>query len=262
LSDQASGEALPDAPVARLVGVRQGRSGYRFAETHVVELGRALISTPIESEMAREIASRDRVSMNQFIASAFAEKIAAMTTETYLRERAGRASEEKFRAALWRGAASYWHGNRFGVGDLSLESTMPTLPSGRRVEFSLDRFHALLGGMDPHLARLIVKNLNDPDDLLPVTDAVHFSLKDGAPYFAGYVAADWATHTADWGTADRQALQAWFDSSAARQGRAEAIDYIRGLWLERPHLGMHYYPYLIVGELRQAGFVEGSSLRH
>lgn len=51
-------------------------------------------------KMAREVASQDRVSMNQFIASAVAEKIAAMTTETYLRERAGRASEEKFRAAL------------------------------------------------------------------------------------------------------------------------------------------------------------------
>jgi len=50
--------------------------------------------------MAREIARQDRVSMNQFIASAVAEKISAMTAETYLRERAERATEEKFRAAL------------------------------------------------------------------------------------------------------------------------------------------------------------------
>lgn len=51
-------------------------------------------------KMAKEIASQDRVSMNQFIASAVAEKISALTTETYLKERAERASVEKFRAAL------------------------------------------------------------------------------------------------------------------------------------------------------------------
>lgn len=51
-------------------------------------------------KMAKDIASQDHVSMNQFIASAVAEKIAALTTETYLRERAERASVEKFRAAL------------------------------------------------------------------------------------------------------------------------------------------------------------------
>jgi len=51
-------------------------------------------------KMAKEIASQDHISMNQFIASAVAEKISALTTETYLKERAGRASAEKFRAAL------------------------------------------------------------------------------------------------------------------------------------------------------------------
>ena len=51
-------------------------------------------------KMAKEIASQDRISMNQFIASAVAEKISALTTETYLKERAERASAEKFRAAL------------------------------------------------------------------------------------------------------------------------------------------------------------------
>lgn len=51
-------------------------------------------------KMAREIARQDHISMNQFIISAVAEKISAMTTETYLRERAERATEEKFRAAL------------------------------------------------------------------------------------------------------------------------------------------------------------------
>jgi len=51
-------------------------------------------------KMAKDIAGQDHVSMNQFIASAVAEKVAALTTETYLRERAERASVEKFRAAL------------------------------------------------------------------------------------------------------------------------------------------------------------------
>jgi len=50
--------------------------------------------------LAREIASEDHISMNQFITSAVAEKISALTTEKYLNERAARASEEKFKAAL------------------------------------------------------------------------------------------------------------------------------------------------------------------
>ena len=51
-------------------------------------------------ELAKDIANEDHVSMNQFIASAVAEKISALNTEKYLSERAQRASEEKFRAAL------------------------------------------------------------------------------------------------------------------------------------------------------------------
>lgn len=51
-------------------------------------------------KLAREIASENHMSMNQFIALAVAEKISALTTEKYLSERAPRASEEKFRAAL------------------------------------------------------------------------------------------------------------------------------------------------------------------
>lgn len=50
--------------------------------------------------MAREIANRDHISLNQFIASAVAEKISALTTETYLAGRAARGSADKFRAAL------------------------------------------------------------------------------------------------------------------------------------------------------------------
>ena len=51
-------------------------------------------------KMARVIASEDHISLNQFIATAVAEKISALTTETYLAERAARGSVDKFRAAL------------------------------------------------------------------------------------------------------------------------------------------------------------------
>jgi hypothetical protein len=137
---------------------------------------------------------------------------------------------------------------------------MPTLPSGRRVEFSVDRFHTLLDRMDRQHASLIARNLSDPDDLLFILDAVHFSLKDGTPYFAGYVAADWAPHAADWSTADRQALQVWFVSPEARDARAEAIDYIKGLLLDSPE-SLVAYPYLIQGDSGRADVLEGSRLR-
>lgn len=51
-------------------------------------------------QMAKTLAAEDHVSMNQFIAAAVAEKVSALTTETYLKERAERASVDKFRAAL------------------------------------------------------------------------------------------------------------------------------------------------------------------
>ena len=50
--------------------------------------------------MAKALASDDNASMNQFIASAVAEKVSALTTESYLRERAERAIAAKFQAAL------------------------------------------------------------------------------------------------------------------------------------------------------------------
>jgi hypothetical protein len=144
--------------------------------------------------------------------------------------------------------------------DISLEITMPSLPSGRRIEFSLDRFHALLGGLDRRQASAIAMHLGDPDDLLFVLDAVHFSLKEGAPYFAGYVAADWSTYAADWSTADRQALQVWLISPEARDARAEAIDYIKSLLLDGPDSPVAY-PYLIQGEFGRVDVSESSPLR-
>jgi len=50
--------------------------------------------------LAKDIARQDQVSMNQFIASAVAEKVSALATEQYLNERAARGSATEFRAAL------------------------------------------------------------------------------------------------------------------------------------------------------------------
>ena len=48
----------------------------------------------------RELAKKDGISINQFISSAAAEKMAALMTVDYLQERARRGSREKFKAAL------------------------------------------------------------------------------------------------------------------------------------------------------------------
>ena len=137
---------------------------------------------------------------------------------------------------------------------------MPVLPSGRRVEFSLDRFHALLGSMGSSEARRIAETLRDPDDLLAVLDAVHFSREDGSAYFADYVAADWMPCAQDWDWADQQALRAWLASDAARFHRAEAIRYIRTLLLGCSDSAVPY-PYLIVGDNPHPGAVAGLRLR-
>ena len=49
---------------------------------------------------AKEIASQEKISMNQFITSALAEKISALQTENYLEKRGQRASKDKFVKAL------------------------------------------------------------------------------------------------------------------------------------------------------------------
>ena len=50
----------------------------------------------------REVVKKEGISINQFISSAAAEKMAALLTEEYLAERARRGSREKFEAALAR----------------------------------------------------------------------------------------------------------------------------------------------------------------
>jgi len=47
-----------------------------------------------------ELAERDGISLDQFIATAVAEKTSALMTEAYLKERAQRGSRAKYEAAL------------------------------------------------------------------------------------------------------------------------------------------------------------------
>jgi hypothetical protein len=48
----------------------------------------------------KELASREGISINQFVATAVAEKMSALMTEEYLQERARRGSRERYDAAL------------------------------------------------------------------------------------------------------------------------------------------------------------------
>lgn len=48
----------------------------------------------------REYAEQDGISMNQFIATAVAEKLASLATMEYLEQRARRGSKDKFNAVL------------------------------------------------------------------------------------------------------------------------------------------------------------------
>ena len=48
----------------------------------------------------RDLARRERVSINQLITTAVAEKLSALDTEEYLQQRAKRASRERFQEVL------------------------------------------------------------------------------------------------------------------------------------------------------------------
>lgn len=48
----------------------------------------------------RELARRENVSINQLISTALAEKMAALMTDEYLKERAARGSRRGYRTAL------------------------------------------------------------------------------------------------------------------------------------------------------------------
>lgn len=51
-------------------------------------------------KMAKDVAEEDNISLNQFIATAVAEKVAALTIENYLKTRAERGSRKAFDQAL------------------------------------------------------------------------------------------------------------------------------------------------------------------
>lgn len=53
-------------------------------------------------EAIREVAAREGISINQFIATAVSEKLAALLTEEYLEARAKRGSRARYEAALAR----------------------------------------------------------------------------------------------------------------------------------------------------------------
>ncbi len=51
-------------------------------------------------ERVRKLAKEENISINQFVATALAEKMSALLTEEYLAERARRGSKKKFKSAL------------------------------------------------------------------------------------------------------------------------------------------------------------------
>lgn len=51
-------------------------------------------------ENVRKLAKKDNISINQFVATALAEKMSALVTEEYLMERAKMGSKKKFKKAL------------------------------------------------------------------------------------------------------------------------------------------------------------------
>ena len=57
------------------------------------------IPNPLHAHL-QELAEREEITVEQFIATAVAEKMAALMTESYLTERAKRRSRAKYEAAL------------------------------------------------------------------------------------------------------------------------------------------------------------------
>lgn len=51
---------------------------------------------------AKRLAAQEGISVNQLVSTALAEKLSALATEDYLRDRAVRGSRKKFAAALGR----------------------------------------------------------------------------------------------------------------------------------------------------------------
>jgi hypothetical protein len=82
----------------------------------------ALRLQPSLLEEARKAAEQEGVAVNQLINVAVAEKLSALRTEAYFRERAGRADLEEARRVL----------ERAGKGNLPVPGDELPSPSGRR----------------------------------------------------------------------------------------------------------------------------------
>ena len=100
---------------------------------------------------------------------------------------------------------------------------MPTLPSGRRVEFSLDRFTALLDQLAPTDAACLCDALIEPDDLMHVIDIVLFRSGQDEPYFAAQVLSQWPSLAAAWHAGDREYFRNYLGSTPSLLARADAI---------------------------------------
>ena len=74
--------------------VRLQSGNIRKAELHWYEAHGSL------HEQIRQLAKREGISINQFVASAAAEKMSALLTEEYIEARAKRASLRKFQDVL------------------------------------------------------------------------------------------------------------------------------------------------------------------
>ncbi len=109
---------------------------------------------------------------------------------------------------------------------------MPVLPSGRRIEFSLDRFHAMLARMTVADAKNTIAGLREPNDLLFVMDVVDFDPITSQPMFANKIAAYFETYAIHWDYEDQEALATWIESESATYYRAEAIANIHGMVAE------------------------------
>lgn len=105
---------------------------------------------------------------------------------------------------------------------------MPVLSSGRRIEYSLDRFHALLARMPLAEAERTVAALKEPNDLLYVLDVVEFD-QNGEPYFANVMAHQFELYAMSWPTEDQDALVTWIESETATYYRGVAIREIHDM---------------------------------
>jgi hypothetical protein len=105
---------------------------------------------------------------------------------------------------------------------------MPTMPSGRRVELSPDRFIALLPNLDVEAASAIFHALQEPNDILSLLDVIFFSTDDETPYFANYLASDWESNVDTWSEHDRTYFRNWLQTEQTQKMLRETLESLKG----------------------------------